>query len=211
MKKTILYIIFSICAVNVFAQVNLQSGDLLFQVGKSTMLSDAIAQVTSGKNNVNYTHVGIVSVENGNVFVIEATSPKVRKVVIDTFLNDARKINGKPIVAVGRLKSKYYDIIPQAVKNAETYLGKPYDYVYSPDNDEYYCSELVYLAYKNKNGKPVFKSKKMTFCDENGKMSSAWIEHFAKHNAPIPEGRQGTNPGDLSKSKEIDIIYNYFQ
>ncbi|MDR0421151.1 MAG: hypothetical protein LBH30_06870 [Prevotellaceae bacterium] len=210
MKKIILFIVLFVCTANVFAQFKLQSGDLLFQAGKSTSLADAIAEVTSGIDSVNYTHVGIVSVENDKIFVIEATTPKVRKVSIDTFLNDARKINGKPIVAAGRLQSKYFDIIPQAIKNAETYLGKPYDYVYSPDNDEYYCSELVYLAFKNKRGKPIFKAKKMTFCDEQGNMTATWIKHFEKYNAPIPEGRKGTNPGDMSKSKEITILYRYF-
>ncbi|MDR1985155.1 MAG: hypothetical protein LBQ28_10110 [Prevotellaceae bacterium] len=210
MKKIILLIGLFFGVTNIFAQFNLKSGDLLFQVSKSTKLSDAIAEVTSGVDSVNYTHVGIVSIENNKIFVIEATTPNVRKVIIDTFLNDARKINGKPIVAVGRLKSKYFDIIPQAIKNAETYLGKSYDYVYSPDNDEYYCSELVYLAFKNKNGKPIFKSKKMTFCDEKGNMTAAWIQHFEKYKAPVPEGRKGTNPGDMSKSKEITILYRYF-
>ncbi|MDR2650979.1 MAG: hypothetical protein LBC68_01515 [Prevotellaceae bacterium] len=210
MKKIILLIGLFVGATSIFAQFNLQSGDLLFQVGKSTTLTDAIAQVTSGADSVNYTHVGIVSVENDKVFIIEATAPKVRKVIIDTFLNDARKISGKPIVAVGRLQSKYFDIIPQAIKNAETYLGKSYDYVYSPDNDEYYCSELVYLAFKNKKGKPIFKAKKMTFCDDKGNMNVSWIQHFAKYKAPIPEGRKGTNPGEMSKSKEITILYRYF-
>jgi uncharacterized protein YycO len=210
MKKIILAIGLFVCTTNIFAQFSLKSGDLLFQVGKSTTLSDAIAQVTSGADSVNYTHVGIVSIENDEIFVIEATSPKVRKVSIDTFLNNSRKMNGKPIVAVGRLQSKYFDIIPQSIKNAETYLGKPYDYVYSPNNDEYYCSELVYFAFKNKKGKPVFKAKKMTFCDDKGNMTAAWIQHFAKYKTPIPEGRKGTNPGDMSKSKEITILYRYF-
>ncbi|MDR0754074.1 MAG: hypothetical protein LBF04_01660 [Prevotellaceae bacterium] len=210
MKKIILTISLFVCTTSIFAQFSLKSGDLLFQTGKSTTLSDAIAQVTSGADSVNYTHVGIVSVENDEIYVIEATAPKVRKVILDTFLNSSRKIDGKPIVAVGRLQSKYFDIIPQAIKNAESYLGKPYDYVYSPDNDEYYCSELVYLAFKNKKGKPVFKAKKMTFCDDNGNMTAAWIQHFAKYKAPVPEGRKGTNPGDMSKSKEITILYRYF-
>ncbi|MDR2292066.1 MAG: hypothetical protein LBE11_01150 [Prevotellaceae bacterium] len=210
MKKIILAISLFAVTTDIFAQLDLKSGDLLFQVGKSTTLSNAIAQVTSGADSVNYTHVGIVSTENDEVFVIEATPPKVRKVALDTFMNNSRKVDGKPIVAVGRLKSKYFDIIPQAIKNAETYLGKPYDYVYSPDNDEYYCSELVYLAFKNKKGKPVFKAKKMTFCDDNGNMTTEWIQHFAKYKVPVPEGRKGTNPGDMSKSKEITILYRYF-
>jgi hypothetical protein len=34
--------------------------------------------------------------------------------------------------------------------------------------------------------------------------------HFKKHRADIPEGRKGTNPGDLSKSEIIEIVYRYF-
>lgn len=211
MKKIILLISLLVCTTNIFAQFNLQSGDLLFQVGKSSTLSNAITEVTSGADSVTYTHVGIVSIENGEIFVIEATTPKVRKTTIDTFLNDARKFNGKPIVAAARLNSKYFDIIPQSIANAEKYIGKPYDYVYNPDNDEYYCSELVYLAYKNKNGKPIFKAKKMSFSDEKGKITTAWIEHFRKYKSPVPEGRKGTNPADMSKSKEITILYRYFE
>ncbi|MDR3184718.1 MAG: hypothetical protein LBT49_04865 [Prevotellaceae bacterium] len=210
MRRIIPGIAFLVCTTNVFAQFALQSGDLLFHVGKGSALGEAIAQVTSGAGNVNYTHVGIVSVEDGNVFVIEATTPSVRKVAVDTFLNDARKINGLPMVAVGRLQSKYHGIIPQAIKNAGTYIGKPYDYVFSPDNDAYYCSELVQLSFKDKRGKPVFTTRKMTFKDDTGRTPRAWEEHFAEHNAPVPEGRPGTNPGDLSKSKEITIVYRYF-
>jgi uncharacterized protein YycO len=211
MKKIILLFSIFVCTTNIFAQFNLQSGDLLFQLGKSTPLNDAIAQVTSGADSVAYTHVGIVTIENDNILVIEATTPKVRKVPIDTFFNDARKIDGNPIVAVGRLKSKFSEFIPQAIANAEKYIGKPYDYVYNPDNDEYYCSELVYLSFKDQKGKPIFKAKKMTFRDEKGKMSYEWIQHFAKYKSPIPEGRKGTNPAEMSKSKEIDIVYRYFE
>ena len=210
MKKIVLIFSIFVFTTNIFAQINLQTGDLLFQVSRSTTLTDAIAQVTSGADSVNYTHVGIVSVENDIVFVIEATTPKVRKVVIDTFLNDARKVNGKPIVAVGRLQAKFFDFIPQAIVNAEKYIGKPYDYVYNPDNDEYYCSELVQISFLGKNNKPIFKTKKMTFRDENGRMSADWIEHFRKYKSPVPEGRKGTNPGAMSKAKEINIIYKYF-
>ncbi|MDR0205860.1 MAG: hypothetical protein LBI45_01160 [Bacteroidales bacterium] len=189
----------------------LQTGDLLFQVGKSSELNEAIGNVTFGESNIHYTHVGIVLVENDTVFVIEAISPEVCKTLLDTFLLRSANLEEKPIVAVGRLKQEYHDIIPQAIVRAKKLLGNPYDYIYSPDNDAYYCSELVTVSFLNKQNIPIFETIPMNFCDTDGNIPSYWIEHFEKYNAEIPENRQGSNPGDLSKSDKIDIVYLYFK
>jgi uncharacterized protein YycO len=189
---------------------HLHTGDLLFQAGTSSELSNAIAAVTTGKDDVHYTHVGIVSIENDTVFVIEATTPNVCKTPVDSFLNKSVFIEEKPLVAVARLKPEFQGIIPQAIINAGKYIGKPYDYIYSPDNDAYYCSELVYLLFVDERGEPIFESKNMTFRDEEGNFSDYWIAHFKRYQADIPEGREGTNPGDLSKSEIIEIVYRYF-
>jgi hypothetical protein len=211
MKQFYFIVLFFLFATPIYADdFHLQTGDLLFQAGKSSGLSDAIAEVTSGKNQIHYTHVGIVSIENDSVFVIEATTPSVRKTPVNTFLNHSLRIDGKPVVAVGRLKSEYKEMIPQAIVNAKKYIGKPYDYVYYPDNDAYYCSELVYISYLDEKEKPIFPCLRMTFKDANGNLPDYWIEHFEKYQAEIPEGREGTNPGDLSKSEIIEIVYCYF-
>ena len=189
----------------------LQTGDLLFQVDKGRM-SEAIAKVTTGESNVNYTHVGIVLVTNDTLFVIEAIPPSgVSKTLLDTFMLRSATLNEKPIVAVGRLKKEYREFIPQSLIRAENLLGKPYDYVFDPDNDAYYCSELVMVSFLNNQNKPIFEPVSMNFRDADGNMPAYWIEHFKKYNAIIPENRQGSNPSDLSKSNKIDIIYRYFQ
>jgi uncharacterized protein YycO len=209
--KYFVFFFFSLFVNNQFAtDFLLQTGDLLFQSGEASGLSGAIAEVTTGKDLVPYTHVGIVSIENDSVFVIEATTPMVCKTPIDTFLNHSARVNDKPVVAVGRLKSEYREIIPQAIVKAEKELGKPYDYVYDPDNDAYYCSELIYFSFLDAEGKPIFESKNMTFKDAEGHFPAYWIEHFEKYQAEIPEGREGTNPGDLSKSAIIEMVYRYF-
>jgi hypothetical protein len=212
MKRFILVVLFYSFVNLLFAgDFHLQTGDLLFQMGESSGLSDAIAEVTTGKDEINYTHVGIVSIENDTVFVLEATTPTVCKTPVDSFLNKSAFVEGKPLVTVARLKPECREIIPQAIVNASKYIGKPYDYVYAPDNDAYYCSELVYISFLDENGFPVFESKKMTFCDEEGNLPAYWIEHFKKYRAEIPEGCEGTNPGDLSKSEVIEIVYRYFE
>jgi len=188
-----------------------QTGDLLFQVGKHSELNEAITEVTSGERDIHYTHTGIVLVENDTVFVIEAIPPEVSKTLLDTFLSRSANLGEKPMVAVGRLKQEYREIISQALIRAKNLLGKPYDYVYSPDNDAYYCSELITLSFLNKQNTPIFEPIKMNFRDADGNLPAYWIEHFEKYNAEIPENKLGSNPGELSKSEKIEIIHRYFQ
>ena len=189
----------------------LQTGDLLFQIAPSSGLSDAIAGVTSGKDNIPYTHVGIVSIEDDTVFVVEATPPEVCKTPVDTFLIRSATVAGKPLVSVGRLKPEYRASVPQALACAKNQLGKPYDFVYSPDNEAFYCSELVAVSFLNEKGDPLFPSQAMTFRDETGNFPAYWLRHFEEYQTEIPEGCPGTNPGDLSKSEVIAIVYCYFE
>jgi hypothetical protein len=188
-----------------------QTGDLLFQVSKSSDLDEAIAEATSGERDIPYTHVGIVFVENDTVFVIEAIPPAIHITLLDTFLRHSTYWEGKPVVSVGRLKQEYHEVISQALVRAKSLLGKPYDYIYSPDNDAYYCSELVMLSFLDKQNKPIFEPVRMNFRDADGNMSPYWIEHFKKYQAQIPEDEWGSNPCDLSKSDKIEILYRYFQ
>jgi len=212
LKYIILIFLFLFCTCTASDKnFRFQTGDLLFRVDKSSELDEAIAEVTSGESHIHYTHVGIVLVENDTVFVIEATSPEVCKTLLDTFLLRSASLEEKPLVSVGRLKKEYRKTIPQAIVRAKKRLGKPYDYVYSPDNDAYYCSELVTLSFLYKKNMPVFEPVSMNFRDAEGNLPAYWIEHFKKYNAAIPENCPGSNPGDLSKSDKIEIVYRYFQ
>lgn len=93
----------------------------------------------------------------------------------------------------------------------ESKLGKKYDFLFLPDNDDYYCSEIIWLAFRKPNGKPIFESSPMSFKDKSsGEMSPYWVEHFKRRNAEIPEGVDGTNPGDMSRSKAIRMVHYYF-
>ena len=210
--KYSLFLLFLFCSCATSTRdFRFQTGDLLFQVGKSSGLNEAIAEATIGENNIHYTHIGIVSVENDTVFVIEATPPEVCKTLLDTFLLRSANWAEKPIVAVGRLKQEYREVIPHAIIRAKKRLGKPYDYIYSSDNDAYYCSELVTLSFMNSQNMPIFETVSMNFRDANGNLPNYWIEHFEKHNAVIPENRPGSNPGDLSKSDKIEIVYHFYK
>ena len=67
---------------------------------------------------------------------LEATQPDVCKTPLEKFLKQAKSVNGNPVVVVGRLKPKYQKSIPRAIEILKSFLGKPYDYVFLPDNDK---------------------------------------------------------------------------
>ncbi|NJK97474.1 MAG: hypothetical protein HC905_23505 [Bacteroidales bacterium] len=91
-------------------------------------------------------------------------------------------------------------------------MGKPYDDVFDIQNESYYCSELVYEAFRDKDGNPLFELSPMTYKDpDTGKTFPAWETYFKNLNVEIPEGKPGLNPGGVSKSAEICIVFRFYQ
>jgi len=190
--------------------LSVQSGDLLFQDVNCGPLCDAIETVTTGYKGANLSHVGIAAKdEQGRMIVFEAVSKGVVATDLQTFLNRSVDANGWPKVIVGRLKGPFRHLIPAAIKEARSLKGKPYDKIFAIDNDAYCCSELIYEIFRRADGgKPVFELKPMTFKDlKTGQMLAIWKEYFAKLGVDIPEGRPGINPGGISRSPVLSIVY----
>ena len=197
----------------------LQTGDLLFSVGKeNSELLAAIQNTTGQDKDIPFSHVGIVSIENGKAYVLEATHPEgVIKIPLEDFFKKTATLTNKHLtivrhlIAVGRLKNEFRYTIAGAIKNAEKHLGKGYDYAYSETNDQFYCSELVRFAFLDSLGKPVFEALAMSFRDpETGNIDSYWIKHFEKLGKPVPDGEPGTNPADMAQSPLIEIVHTYY-
>lgn len=186
-----------------FAITNLKTGDLLFQNLDCGDMCDAIEAVTRGWKNKDYTHVGIVQKNNNSIYIMESMGPGVRKVLLDDF----KKRSAHPIL-VARVKNKYKALIPKAVSFANKEMGLPYDDEFLINNKKYYCSELVYEAFKNANGgRPFFKLKPMTYKQPGSKKYfPVWQTYYAQLQKPIPQGKPGCNPGGLSRSARIKIL-----
>ncbi len=190
----------------------LHPGDLLFQDLDCGALCDAIEKVTTGFGGANFSHVGIVAKnDGGNFIVIEAVSSGVKVTPLQTFLDRSFDANHRPKVVVGRLKEPHCRLIPSALKEALALTAKPYDKAFAVDNEAYYCSELIYEIFLRANdNSPVFLLQPMTFKNpDTGETLAAWEEYFSGLGVSIPEGQPGINPGGISRSPVLSMVYAY--
>lgn len=200
--KNILF--FLLISLSVFAQkTELKNGDLLFININCGDMCNAINAVTNGYKNNDFNHMGlVVSTAKNEFYVYEAIGKSVVKTPLKDFLSYT-----KNTVYVGTLKRKHLYLIPKAISFCEENLGVPYDDDFLYDNGKYYCSELIYDAFKfaNKN-KPFFKLFPMTYKEpKSDNFFPVWTEHFAKRRIEIPEGKPGCNPGGMSLDKKITL------
>ena len=112
---------------------------------------------------------------------------------------------------MGRLKLNYIKLLPKALLFCSKQLGKQYDDAFLPNNGKYYCSELLYDAFKYaNNGKVFFSLQPMTFKDKKMKTYyPAWVDYFAALKIDIPEGIEGCNPSSIANDTKIIIQTKY--
>jgi hypothetical protein len=188
-----------------------KTGDILFQDLDCGELCDAIEKVTTGINETNLSHVGVVSIEHDSAYVYEAIGSGVSKTPFDVFRNRSVDALGNPKILAGILKQEFQYTIPPAVESIKKLMAKPYDSEFDINNESYYCSELVYFAFRDSTGKYLFELKPMTFRDpETRQTFPSWENYFKNLQVPVPEGKPGINPGGISRSPLIDIIFKFY-
>ena len=223
---TLILIIFSSCVAEKEKEFQLQVGDFLFQDLDSSPLCEAIESVTPGYNNGNFSHVGII-IKGGDPIlqnvdskfeekyfynlqqdyrVLEAIPAEVTTTRLDSFLNNSLDSLSNPKVIVGRLKVEYRYLIKDAIRFLNGKIGVKYDDEFLLNNEKYYCSELIYEAFKKED---VFELAPMNFMNKENKIMPIWQNYYDKLNMKVPHGELGINPGLMSISNKIDIIYDF--
>lgn len=181
----------------------LENGDLFFVTAKSNGLSGAINNVTQKTENASFDHVGIVEKEGKDIFVLHA-APKggSQKQKLNDFLKE-QKNDGQKVVLY-RLKPEFKTGIPEAIKRANSMLGKPYNFNYILDENSYYCSDFVERAFRKEH---IFTLEPMSFLDpQTGKTNIFWEKFYSDKNIKVPEGEPGCNPNGLAASVKIERI-----
>jgi hypothetical protein len=203
MKAIVLLFLFSFSFLSAQQKVTLKDGDLIFQDMDCGPLCDAIEAVTEGYKGNDFSHMGMVYHRNDTIFIIEAAGSAVRLTTLEKFSKNTKK----PML-VGRLKKQHKKLIQPAIAFSLKQLGVAYDDEYVYDNGSYYCSELIYDAFKAaNNNKPFFTLYPMTYKQPGtNEFFPAWVEYYKSINKTIPEGQPGCNPGGISTSYKIDIV-----
>jgi hypothetical protein len=185
------------------AQNAIKPGDLLFQNLDCGPLCEAIETVTYGKDGLKFSHIGLVIQRHDSLLVIEAIGKQVQLTPIATFF--ARTKN--PIYWA-RLKNTYQPLLDSALNFALAQEGIPYDEPFLYNNKKYYCSELIYDAFKAANhNTPLFTLEPMTFKHPfTQQFFPAWVNYYKDLGIAIPEGELGINPAGISRSSVIDWL-----
>ena len=182
---------------------DLENGDLLFVTAQQEGLSGAINNVTQQHANANFDHIGILEKEGKHTYVLHA-APKggSQKQKLKNFVKD-QQVNHQKII-VYRLKPEYQKSIPNAIKQANLMLGKPYNFNYILREDSYYCSDYIERAFRKDE---IFMLEPMTFIDpKTGKINEFWQNFYHKKNLKVPEGELGCNPNGLAASEKLERI-----
>ena len=199
---TKIFLFFLISSLSFAQNVKLKTGDIIFQSMNCGPLCEAINEVTEGYQGKDFSHLGLVLIQNDSIYIIEAGGKEVKKTPYSTF-----KTYTKEEMYVGRLKPKYRKLIPAAIAFSLQQIGTPYDDEYLYDNGKYYCSELIYDAFLEAYKKPLFHMYPMTFkSPQSNEFFDVWAEYYKNLKMEIPEGELGCNPGGISTSDTLKII-----
>ena len=175
----------------------LRSCDLLFCINPE---GNAITDVTHGADGMQIDHVGIY--HKGKV--IEAVPHRgVCMTPIDSFMK-----RNQYLIIIGRVVTPFSK--RKTIRQAKRCIGLPYDSLYMPDLRAVYCSELVQQCYVDKHGQQVFEPIGMTFRDSTGEIPDYWTDFYRRFGMQVPEGLEGSNPGELSRRHCIKLLYKTF-
>lgn len=167
------------------ARMAIAEGDLLFVLPAT---ANAITAATGEADHVAIAHR--IGGDEGLLYVVEAIGKGVCLTPMDSFLLHNAEAD-IVVRQVARLD------VRRSVGNALRYVGRPYDWNYTPGDSALYCSELVQLCCVDGEGKPVFATIPMRFSDQQGHILPYWQEHYSRQHLPVPEGEPGTNPSQL--------------
>lgn len=171
-----------------------KEGDIIVQSLPNNQLTHAIVGVTESP----WSHCGVVVKRNGKWKVAEAIGP-VREVALDRWIKQGKNNRFQ----VFRLKDEHQHTVTPFLAALEPYMGRPYDIRYRMDDQNIYCSELIYKAYRDATGKELAKPDALG--DLNWRPHEDFIRHIEKGHLPLD--RKIITPVALTRSPLVQRVY----
>lgn len=176
-----------------------KTGDIIAHTSRSQQ-SATIASVTAS----NYTHIGIIVNRPGGLYVLEAVGP-VKYTPLQQFIDNGV---GKRYT-VKRLKPELQDKIPEMIKHAESFLGKPYDILFDPSDAKMYCSELVEKA-AEKAGVSLGKWEKFQDLLGWSRYNPVVRYKVEQRWGKLPDNIKMVTPKSIMESGNLTQVYSNF-
>jgi hypothetical protein len=178
---------------------NLKEGDILFQTTNSKQ-AKAIELATHSR----FSHVAVLIKKKGKLMAFEAVGP-VRFTPLDQWIQHGigetysvkRLKDPKPLTNVALQKME---------KLAADYVGKDYDFAFNWNDDEMYCSELVYKLYLRGAGISVGTTHKFKDYDFSDPIVKA--EAQKRYGKTLPMEETMISPEDIYKSDKLVGVGN---
>ncbi len=176
----------------------LRNGDIIFHASKSDQ-SKAIQLATGSE----YSHCGIVYIEAGKTYVVEAVQP-VKRTPFEEFVK--RGEDGAYVVK--RLRNAENILTEQVLERmkieGQKMIGKRYDSHFNWSDEQIYCSELVWKIYERATGIELCPLKKMNDFDFSNPSVKEVIKQRYKDQIPWEE--PVVSPADLFESGELEVV-----
>lgn len=193
--------------------ISFQDGDIVLQTSGSNQ-SLAILMATQSI----YTHMGIIQMTKNGPVVIEAAAT-VKQTPLFTWIQRGQwgRLTVLRNNEISQMKAS------QIVKNALRYSGRPYDVYFSEGSDRIYCSELVWLAYKDA-GMNVGKMQKISELSLNSAPVQKLVEQRWKMHPSCKLGKAREfkscwqkiidgkiiTPVNIAKDPQFSVVYSNY-
>lgn len=174
-----------------------EEGDVLFQSLPSPPGLDVVDAI-EGATECPFSHCGVMVKKNGEWFVLEAMVPTVQEVPYARWIQ-----RDKGRFAVYRLKEARRIMIPAWIKEMRKQMGLPYDFRYRMSDEEIYCSELPFDAWKKLTGEDMGKIVKLG--DLKWEKYRKVIQEI-EGTEEIPVEREMITPRDLAGAEQLELV-----
>jgi hypothetical protein len=174
------------------------NGDIIFQ-SSNCRQCEAVKLATHS----DISHCGILFEEKGQWYVLEAVEP-VQVVTLSSWI---ARGDGKHY-SIKRLKKEFNQLNDQKIKEMKAFgkklVGKHYDIYFNWDNDQIYCSELVWKIYNEAANIEICTLKKLKDFDLNKPLVKQMMKERYGNKIPFEESMIA--PSDLFKSAKLELV-----
>ena len=199
-------LLFSVLAVNALPffkaahhprYERLQTGDIVFQD-----TGGAQGKAVTAATNSNFTHCGVVFEQDGKLYVFEAVQP-VKIVPLNVWKARSKVFHARRLKDRAKLTN---NSLVKAMAWGERQLGKDYDFKFLWNDEQLYCSELVWKVYHQATGIKICEPKRFKDYDlEDQAVLKIIVQRYGEREN-LPMNELVVAPSDLADSPLLDEV-----